>query len=624
MNYQIDNPKAVTKWKPVLESLGVSDPYRMKWMAEYAEMHSLTEAGRAYNRITENVAYSTLGNINGMGAVQPALPSTVPGQVWGDYGMGTAGGIGSGDIGQNLLPVSMKIAAQTIGLDLVAVKPASSPKVDMLFVDFKYDNLADSTLKDERPIMFALNFASSTKLAELNTALKLSMLLKTDANGQPVREKIGGLTNPVYVHLSGGTVATQVSGYAYTADYFNLGGGGTATLINNYDPTLINYPANGASPTKEGWMEFLGWSRINGYPMFRIFRQFNPGSNNAGWGFVNDRNTFPTAAFSIAAMLNDNGGVGVTMDIASGNTGLQQVLLTGVTVELISLLEDHIPGFSAGWYVNKPMRREEDEATYPNVIGPDIFTKTIQVGDIEISSSLKRTQIEDIKAATGMDIVQKLESVLVNELTQTISKQIVTQITALADKNRIAWTTPKDAAGVSKFDFNVDAYLKIGAATPGGETTHSIQRKLVAKLNNASNFIATEGRVGPAQYLVTNGNLASVIQDVAGYTLNPVKANLNANGQLFPMGNVGNISIYVDPYQRWDDNRIFLGRKNSVEQPGLVFVPYLMAQSIQLISEATWAPRMLIRSRYAIADIGFFPWKQFMTILVTDSAGVLI
>ena len=222
-----------------------------------------------------------------------------------------------------------------------------------------------------------------------------------------------------------------------------------------------------------------------------------------------------------------------------------------------------------------------------------------------------------------MDIVQKLESVLVNELTQTISKQIVTAITALADKNRIAHTTPQ-AAGVSKFDFNVDAYLAVGAATPGGETTHSIQRKLIAKLNNASNFIATEGRVGPAQYLVTNGNLASVIQDVAGYTINPVKANLNANGQLFPMGNVGNISIYVDPYQRWDDNRIFLGRKNSVEQPGLVFVPYLMAQSIQLISEATWAPRMLIRSRYAVADIGFFPWKQFMTIVVTDSAGVLI
>jgi hypothetical protein len=612
MNLIVDKTKAVAKWKPVLESLGVTDKYRMDWMAEYAEMHSLNE----------NVAYSTLGNLNGMGAVQAAQPSATPGLVWGDYGAGTAGGIGSGDIGQNLLPVSMKIAAQTIGLDLVAVKPASSPKVDMLFVDFKYDNLDDATTKDERPIMFQMNLSGG--LSTLNTYLKAAMATKLDANSEPVREKVGGLTNPIYVHLSGGTLACQVAGAASTtAAYFDLGVGTsplTATELQGFDPTLSNYTANGASPKKEGWMEFLGWSRINGYPMFRVFRQFNPGANNAGWNFLDDRNTFPTAAFSIADMLNG----GVSMQIATTDAVVTNYAITGVSLELVSLLEDHIPGFSAGWYVNKPMNRDEDENTYPNVIGPDIFTKTIQVGDIEISSSLKRTQIEDIKAATGMDIVQKLESVLVNELTQTISKQIVAKVTELADKNRIAWTTPKDASNVSKFDFNVDTYLAVGAATPGGETTHSIQRKLIAKINNASNFIATEGRVGPAQYLVTNGNLASVIQDVAGYTLNPVKSNLNANGQLFPMGNVGNISIYVDPYQRWDDNRIFLGRKNSVDQPGLVFVPYLMAQSIQLISEATWAPRMLIRSRYAVADIGFFPWKQFMTIRVTDTAGVLI
>ncbi|MFW6225863.1 MAG: hypothetical protein ACOC3V_02790, partial [bacterium] len=138
--------------------------------------------------------------------------------------------------------------------------------------------------------------------------------------------------------------------------------------------------------------------------------------------------------------------------------------------------------------------------------------------------------------------------------------------------------------------------------------------------------IANEGRVGPAQYVVTNGNLASVIQDIAGYTLNPVVggSNLNTNGQLYPVGKIGNMTLYVDPYMRWDDNRIFLGRKNSVDQPGLLFLPYLMAQSISLISEATWAPRMLIRSRYAVADVGFFPEKQFMAIHVSDKGGYLI
>jgi len=362
--------------------------------------------------------------------------------------------------------------------------------------------------------------------------------------------------------------------------------------------------------------------------MFRSFRQMYPvmDSNFANSAWDAEKNTFEQSG-SIATIFTSSG-----VTVLSGST-----ILSGATgsftdtadIELVSLMEDHIPGFSAGWKLYDPMTREEDEKTYPGVIGPDVFTKSVQVGDVEISSALKRTQIEDIKAATGMDIVQKLEGVLINELTQVISKEIVANIRTLALLNRASHTAPKDGSGNSKFDFNVDTYLTLpseaGWAAPGGETYHSLQRKLIAKINNASNFIATDGRVGPAQYLVTNGNLASVIQDIAGYTINPVQASkLNTNGQLYPMGNIGNISIYVDPYMRWDDNQIFLGRKNSVDQPGLVFIPYLMAQSISLISEATWAPRMLIRSRYAIADIGFFPEKQYMAISVTDVNGVLI
>ena len=578
MNFIVDKAKALKKWSPVLDSLKVADEEKRTWMSEYAEMHQLNE----------NVAYSTLGNLNGMGAISAPVVASVPGAANTYSANGSpanAATTGSGDIAQNLLPVSMKIAAQTIGLDLVAVKPASSPRIELLFVDFKYDNNADGSAfgdKDERPLVFKL--ASSNLVAPLKYRLGILS----------VTELIGGLSARVFVHLSGGTMAS----------YF----AGSTTAPSPFTSTTEPPTSTG----RQGWLEFLGFSRVDGKPIFRAFRQVNTAANSGGWNFVAARNTFDNTTVSI-------------QDTLSGGTVIEALSATSVvigtpTVELVSTMEDQIPGFSAGWNLTVGMTRLQDENTYPGVIGPDVFTKSIAVGDIEISSALKRTQIEDIKASTGMDIVQKLESVLINELTQTISKQIVAKIVTLAEENRASNTIP-----TNKFDFNVDSYVRLGANTPGGETTHSIQRKLVAKINNASNFIATDGRVGPAQYLVTNGNLASVLQDIAGYTINPVNAGkLNTNGQLYPMGNIGNISIYVDPYMRWDDNRIFLGRKNSVDQPGLVFIPYLMAQSISLISEATWAPRMLIRSRYAISDIGFFPWKQFMAIHVTDSNGVLI
>ena len=567
MNFIVDKERAMKKWNPILESLRVSDPDKKEWMAEYAEMHQMNE----------NVAYTTMGNLNGMGAVTSPQPSAIPGSVWS-----ADAAKGSGDVGQNLLPVSMKIAAQTIGLDLVAVKPVASPKVDLLFVDFKYDNNLDSD--EDRPLVF--------KLSSLNNSVAIEAALYAQMSYLGIIEKVGGLSAQMFVGvgslIQAGVVLTNIT----------------------------------KATDKRGVLEFLGFSKIDGKPMFRSFRQTTAPVNNGIPAFDVAKNTFSSAG-SVQGILS--GDTLYTLSI-SGLTGTTAIY-SGATIDLVSLMEDHIPGFSAGWmnYQTGGMDRATDEQTYPSVIGPSIFNKTIQVGTIEISSALKRTQIEDIKSATGIDIVQKLESVLINELSQTISKEIVQKIAELGELNRVSHTTPK-VGTVSKFDLNVDTYLAtVGAAAGMAETTHSIQRKLIAKINNASNFIANDGRVGPAQYIVTNGNIASVIQDIAGYTVNPVNgAKLNTNGQLYPVGKIGNMDIYVDPYMLWNDNRIFLGRKNSPEQAGLLFLPYLMAQQISLISEATFAPRMLIRSRYAIADIGFFPEKQFMSMRVTDTNGVLI
>jgi hypothetical protein len=219
-----------------------------------------------------------------------------------------------------------------------------------------------------------------------------------------------------------------------------------------------------------------------------------------------------------------------------------------------------------------------------------------------------------------------MESILVNELSQTISKQIVAKIFEMGELNRKSSAPLR--SGVSSFTSAsastiFDLNTNYASTSVSGETTHAVQRKLITKIAHASNFIATEGRVGPAQYIITNGGLAAALQDIAGYTINPVKSKLNGQGQLYPVGSIGDISIYVDPYMKYNDNRIVLGRKNNADQPGIIFVPYLMAQSISVISEATFAPRMLLRSRYAVAEVGWYPQKQFMTIVVEDAAQLL-
>jgi hypothetical protein len=555
---RIDKAKATKKWAPVLENMGVTGE-RVEWMAEYAEFHSINEN-----------AYVNASNVAGMGAVVNPVVSANPGQTLG-------AGLGSGDVGQNLLPVAMKIAAQTIGLDLVAVKPTPGPKIDLLYIDFQYD---DSSLDangnpNDRPQVFIYD---ATERDAIKNAINLGL---TTSN---ISVTTGG--------LSGGKLFLPINSTVQAAAPFS-GASFLATDVN--------------ISSKAGVVEFLGFSRIDGLPMFKAYRQANTAGQFKHFAFDAALNTFPATGAMTAAL-----------------TKVAGVVTSNSKVTLVSALEDHIPGFSANWAGVKttgdyPMTRQQDDDSYAGVIGPKISSKTIQVGTIEVSSALRRTEIEDIKANTGMDIVQKMESILVNELSQTISKQIVAKIFEMGDQNRLSAPTKND--GTPLFDF--DTIYAANANAVGGETTHAVQRKLITRISHASNFIATEGRVGPAQYLVTNGGLAAALQDIAGYTINPVKSKLNGQGQLYPVGSIGDIAIYVDPYMRYNDNRIVLGRKNNPDQPGIIFVPYLMAQSISVISEATFAPRMLLRSRYAVAEVGWFPQKQFMTIKVTDTNQLL-
>jgi len=557
---RIDKSKAIKKWAPVLENMGVAGE-RVEWMSEMAEYHSINEN-----------AYVNAANVAGMGAVTSPQPNALAGLLTPGLGYNNSNN-GSGDVGQNLLPVAMKIAAQTIGLDLVAVKPTPGPKIDLLYIDFQYDDVDSSV--NERPQVFKINAGANLTngIAVLNAFLT---------------------ANPSISQNQGGLVGGRI--------YCGI----TASSVITTTPP----PAS-----KAGWVEFLGFSRIDGYPMFKAYRQANTAGQANYFAYDATLNTFS----------NDRTATVASQVLAIGT----QSLGAGVTIDLVSALEDHIPGFSANWNSNTgaagqyPMSRLQDDQSYAGVIGPKISSKSVAVGTIEVSSALRRTEIEDIKANTGMDIVQKMESILVNELSQTISKQIVQKIFEMGDLNRSsAPTFGASATIVGQTIFDLDtAYATSGG--PGGETTHAVQRKLITKIAHASNFIATEGRVGPAQYLITNGGLAAALQDIAGYTINPVKSKLNGQGQLYPVGSIGDISIYVDPYMKYNDNRIVLGRKNNPDQPGIIFVPYLMAQSISVISEATFAPRMLLRSRYAVTEVGWFPHKQYMTIKVKDSNSYL-
>jgi hypothetical protein len=100
--------------------------------------------------------------------------------------------------------------------------------------------------------------------------------------------------------------------------------------------------------------------------------------------------------------------------------------------------------------------------------------------------------------------------------------------------------------------FDVEKVMKILGNPKGmmniGITTHSIQRKLLDRIIEIAKFYNIKN-------ILTNTNLSSVIQDVCGFTINSSLSTKEVTN-IYPVGNIGEIIIYVDPTMKWNDQRI--------------------------------------------------------------------
>ena len=66
----------------------------------------------------------------------------------------------------------------------------------------------------------------------------------------------------------------------------------------------------------------------------------------------------------------------------------------------------------------------------------------------------------------------------------------------------------------------------------------------------------------------------------------------------------------------WSNTKVVVGRKGDGNSPGVVFMPYLMAESVQTIAEGTMAPKIAVKSRFALVDAGHHPETMYVTFKV--------
>jgi hypothetical protein len=170
-------------------------------------------------------------------------------------------------------------------------------------------------------------------------------------------------------------------------------------------------------------------------------------------------------------------------------------------------------------------------------ISPQIFSKNINLHNLDII-------IEENVLLDRTNDIQKTYF-LYNYIKNEINKAYFKIITELGEKNRIN-------APMNKLDIiNIQNI---------NDDSSSISKKVYSKLISASNYIASEGRLGPAQWLVSNNNTYKYILN---YLLD-MNLSYDTNDNLL----IGNIPYIIDDLI--DDDIILIGRKNNIDQPGVI------------------------------------------------------
>jgi len=577
--------KGTEMWSQMLkENFNVTDANKCAWIAEYASVHEIHEAslglggGNMSAPGTSGTGAYTAGAVapaQGVGSLYATPLNTLGmGNVAapGAPAMGGSGdffkqAVGSGDIPVSTLPMALNVALLTIGLELVPVIPAKGPWAMLTYMDFPY---------------------AGGKMGGKNEIAGL------DGVGAGAENK------PLYFK-----VVVAVEKIAEVR----------AALKEDMD---VTFTVDGA--TVLGKFKTIG--RMDGGIICQVK------SCQKGGADVSLKEAF--------------NGKDVTLAY-----GEETLALGAASVDFAQTHVDFVDGF-ANFFdgSKKPMDRAENETGTGNVIGLRLFSKWIKMGSYEVTATVTRQQLQDLPLY-GVDAVSKVMEACQNEITQSINARILEHVFALGvtnavqqkarqgvDLNLQMGTADKALAdfGMREFKdiYGVDQAANWGAVknaevNTSAENTYSRQRRISSRVLAAANLIQVTGRRGRANWIVTNAQVATALQDCAGYVVAPMVNNLLQDGSrdLYQAGTLAGIKVYVDPYMDWDDCRICVGRKGNGNEPGVIFMPYILADTVSITAEGTMAPKMLVNSRYAIADAGFYPEKMYYTFAVNCDFGLL-
>lgn len=576
-----DNPELVNEWRTVFREANVineNTPYdKLSLLSRLATVQS-----RDSVEFVVNEAAPTLGGFPGVGNV-------ATGNTLGGQSNFVTGAPGSGDKFVSPFAVAMQAAAKTVGFDIVSTIPISAPAGFIYHSDWIY---ADGT--------------------------------------------IGGTGKDAVIYFKLNTSASLTEG----SFYFGLS-------------TSAAVAASGDAGGNAAYIQYVGRSRKTGYPIFKLI---STGT------FVNDDYTVTNDLY-LAQIFDGSGGITTAANANQGTNSISVSTPTAVTAsaDYVSAMEDHIYGmangaggldgltpggnYNSGLNLYEPALRGEAEVDEWQDMGFRIVSKMIETKTFKVSASLTQEHLNDMRKQHGFDLIAKTEQALVNELSQNINRNILARAFALGWTHHsnilvaegvnfnlavdASYTTANvDATFVNNANVStsivIPAWQNFSTSSASFDNQETLQRRIISRVNAASDMLAQRNRIGGATGIVTNTQIASALKNISGYTASPFASKMATGGTLYPAGSIGDMQIFVDPLMRYSDTRVLVFRKGADDEPGLKFLPYILGDSVSTINTATGGPRIFLSSRYALTEYGQHPEMHYLTFFVKVPAGLIV
>ena len=277
------------------------------------------------------------------------------------------------------------------------------------------------------------------------------------------------------------------------------------------------------------------------------------------------------------------------------------------------------------------MSRAQHEKGPKHKLNVKMMDKQLEMVGLEIEADCTNIQIKDM-AAAGINVLAYLYAGVQNQLIQSIDEIILDHLYALGvehavnvyESQGINYSLYIDEPVNTELDFKtvdvkfenmlgVDVRDRMGKikntlVSAGYENQETHGQRLYARILVILEFVAYQNRIAAPDFIVAGGELCACLKKQATYSSVPVSTTLSSNPELHYNGTIfETVNVYKNPKIDFNDPRILFGRRGNDSDAGAKFLAYDLASSRQTIAEGTMSDKIRVWSRFAIADIGFFP-----------------